>query len=146
MRPASAKPFRPQAGAAEEEHCQLAASQNSHRGVHHRGGGSRARRHRWYGGYATALVPRCVRGQDQRRDLTGRYMRGSDCSCAIGGNAACVCRRAHPARDRPRQGLNIGGERRVVGAVIGSMVANDVDDRRLRPFGVVQICQTVALT
>jgi hypothetical protein len=36
--------LRPQTRAAEEQHCRLPASQDARRGVHHPGGGSRARR------------------------------------------------------------------------------------------------------
>jgi hypothetical protein len=114
--------IRPQAHVAEEKHCRLAASQDARRGVHHPGGDSGAGRDGRYGRHTIALVPRLIRGQDQRGDLTGRCPRGCDCCCAIGGQAVCICRRPHPTRYRPCQSLDIGGERRVICAVMGSMV------------------------
>ena len=50
---------------------------------------------------------------------------------------------AHPGGGAARPAFGIGGQRRVVRAVIGRLVADDVDDRRLRAAGVVQIGQTV---
>jgi hypothetical protein len=39
--------------------------------------------------------------------------------------------------------LDVGGEGRIEMAVMGGVIADDVDDRRLRPHGVVQVRQAV---
>ena len=49
----------------------------------------------------------------------------------------------HPARDRPRQRLDVRGERRVEGQVPARVVADDVDHRRARPARVVQVGDAV---
>jgi hypothetical protein len=46
-------------------------------------------------------------------------------------------------RRRPRQSLDVRGQRRVVLPVIGRMVADDVDHARSRLVGVVNVCQPV---
>ena len=50
---------------------------------------------------------------------------------------------AHPGRGAARPALGVGGQRRVVRAVVGRLVAHDVDDRRLRAAGVVQVGEAV---
>ena len=50
---------------------------------------------------------------------------------------------AHPGRDAARPALGVGGQRRVVRAVVGRLVADDVDDRRLRAARVVQVGEAV---
>ena len=94
---------------------------------------------------AGALVPGRVGRQDQGRDLAGRGARRGDRRGAVGGDGFGIGRGAHPGR-RPvlRRAFDVGGERRVVAAMIGRVVADDVDDRRARAARVVQIGEPVA--
>ena len=48
-----------------------------------------------------------------------------------------------PGGDWPRPGLRLGGERRVERVVIGGLVADDVDDRAVRPAGVMEVGEAV---
>ena len=60
-----------------------------------------------------------------------------------GGDRCRIGRGFHPVRHRPRQPFDVGGQRRVVADVIGRMLADDVDDARMRLLGVVQIGEPV---
>ena len=94
---------------------------------------------------AVGLVPRGVGGHDQRRDLAGRR-------CARPrwrrrrrrATARALGRRAHPVRHRPRDALDVRGERRVVLEVIGRVLADDVDDAGAALLRVVQVGEPVA--
>ncbi len=89
------------------------------------------------------LVPGGVGGQDQGRDLTRRGPRGLDRGGAVGGDVLGRRRGLHPVRDRPRQPLDVGGQRSVVGDVIGGMLAHHVDHAGVRLAGVVQVGEAV---
>ena len=91
-----------------------------------------------------ALVPGGVGGQDQGRDLAGRGARRRHRRGAIGGDIGGAGRGLQPFRIGARDPLDIGVERRVVALVIGRVVADDIDDRRARAAGVVEIGQPIA--
>ncbi len=91
-----------------------------------------------------AFAPRHVGGQDQRGDLPRRARRGGDGVGGVAGDVAGAYRRAHPARDGPRHAVDVRLQRRVVLLVVGRVVADDVDERRARPAGVVQVGEPVA--
>lgn len=94
-------------------------------------------------GNAVGLVPGGIGGQDQRRDLgrsaLGRGNRGG----AIGRHRLGVRRGANPGRHRPRQTLDIRGQRCVVTDVVGRVLTDDVNDARMRLLGVVQVGKAV---
>ena len=90
-----------------------------------------------------ALVPRRVGRQDQGRDLPRRRARGGDRRGTVGRDRLRIGRGLDPARERLGRGLDVGGQRRVVAPVIGRMVADDVDHRRRRLVGVVDVGEPV---
>ncbi len=53
-------------------------------------------------------------------------------------------RRPQPFGIRPRDGFDVGSQRRIVAQMIGGMLADEVDDRHLGPAGIVQIRETIA--
>ena len=91
-----------------------------------------------------AVLPRHVRGQYQRRDLPGRLQRGGDRVRGILRQLLAGLRRMHPVRHGLGDGGDVRGERGVVLQVIGGVIADDVDDRDVAAFGVVQIREAVA--
>ena len=94
-----------------------------------------ARRRRQGRGRLAALGPRHVGREDQRRDRARRRRGGGD---RVGGVAADVggaLRERTQADTLPRHGVDVGRQRRVVLQVVGGVVADDVDDRRVRPGG-----------
>ena len=92
------------------------------------------------------LAPRHVRGENERRHLAGRPERRGNGLGRISGHGLWTRRGPHPRRDVPGNGLNIGLQLRVVLRVVGRVVADDVDDRHLRPPGVVEVGQPIAET
>ena len=92
--------------------------------------GRRLRRHRQRVGDDAALVPRRVGRQDQRGDLAGMGARGLHRDGGIGAHGGRRRGGAHPGGDAARPALGVGGQRRIVRAVIGRLVADDVDDGR----------------
>ena len=107
----------------------------------------RPRRWRRHVGQRRArFVPGGVGRQDQRRDPPRRRARFRDRFGRDGGH--CLgCRRAlHPMRHRLRQTFDIGGQRRVIGEMIGRVIADDIDHRRIAALGVVDIGETVGET
>ena len=77
------------------------------------------------------------------RDLAGGRASGPNGPGTIGGDRAGARRRVDPARHGPSEADDVGSERCVVLGVVGGVVADDVDDRRGRPPGVVQIGEAV---
>ena len=105
--------------------------------------GERLRRHRQRLGNYAALVPRGIRRQDQRCDLSGMGARGLHRHSGIGAHRGRCGGGTDPRRGAARPALGIGRQRRVVRAMVGRLVAHDVDDRRLRAPGVVQVGEPV---
>ncbi len=95
-------------------------------------------------GDLAALAPRDVGGQDQRRDLTGRTVRGGHRVGRVGADLAGLRRPADEPRHVARHRLDVGLELRVVLLVVRRVVADDVDDRRLTLARVVQVGEPVA--
>ena len=105
------------------------------------GGGRTRRRHR---GDAAGFVPGRVGG---RISVATRPRRGpglGDRPGAVAGHRGRVARGPHPVRHGSRDALDVGGERRVMGDVIGRVLAHDVDDRRVGLLRVVQVGEPVA--
>jgi hypothetical protein len=128
---------------AEEQHCRRAAPQD--RGgflqsrLRHRGRrGGLHRRH-----VGPCGVPRALLGDDQGGDLPGRAQRGTERVRHIPRGLRGCAHRAHPPRHRPRQRRDVGRERRVRSEVPAGMVADQVDDRRVRAPCVVQVGKAV---
>ena len=92
---------------------------------------------------AVGLVPGGIGRQDQGCDLRRRAFGRGDRGCAISGNGFRIRRGPHPGGHRPRQPLDVGGQRGVVADVIGRVLADDVDDAGVGLLGVVQIGQAV---
>jgi hypothetical protein len=105
--------------------------------------GRRQRRRRL--GRRCAFAPGDVRRHDQR----GRPTAGT-CGEDRGGRVAARIRRLpdgpDPPGDGPRQGLDVGGQRRVQRDVRARVLADDVDDRRPRTARVVQVGAAVGET
>ena len=101
---------------------------------------------------ATALVAataRSIRSMRCRPAGSASLIRPGGASAAATASAARapVARRLDrldPRRVHARERLDVGGERRVVLAVIGRVVADDVDDRREGAARVVQVGEAVA--
>ena len=79
-----------------------------------------------------------VRWQDQRGDCSSCGLRWSAVAC-VGGHGRGRGHAPHPARDRTGQGLNVRGERCVVGQVPAGLVADQVDDGRRARRAFVQV-------
>ncbi len=75
---------------------------------------------------------------------TGRAACGSDGVDGVGGDVLGAVRAAYEARDVAGHGLDVGLELSVVLLVVRGVVADDVDDRRVRLAGVVQVGEAVA--
>ena len=90
-----------------------------------------------------ALVPRRIARQDQRRDIRagagGRRYRLRRVSAHFGGAG----RGFHPVGDRPRDPLDIGGQRGVEGDMGDGVLAHDIDDAGPGLLGVVQVGKAV---
>ena len=129
--------------AAQHDQRGQAAAQDLRRLDHLSGVGARLRRHRQRLGDHAAVVPRRVRRQDQRGDLPRMGARGLHRDGGIGAHGRRRGGGAHPGRGAARPALGVGGQRRVIRAVVGRLVAHDVDDRRLRAARVVQVGQTI---
>ena len=143
MRPASSRPFSRSAGPVMQQHRRLAGAQRARGVLHGVFGYARARGRGRHGRGPGALVPRGVAGQNQRRDLPGRRHRGGDRGGAVGRDGHRGRRGLHPAGERLGGGLDVGGERRIVVAVIGRVIAHDVDQRGRGLHGVVDVRQPV---
>ena len=94
-------------------------------------------------GHAVGFVPRGVGRQDQGCDLRRRAARRGNGGSAVTGDRFGVRRSPNPGRHRPRQALDVGGQRRIVFDVVGGMLADDVDDAGIGLLGVVQIGKAV---
>ena len=117
------------------------------RGLDHAVGvDARAGRRRQGGGRRLGIFPGGVAGQDQSGDLTGRGLRRLDRLGAMLRNLFRAARLLDPMGHRRRVFGDIGGQRRVIFVVIGGVVADDVDDGRHRPPGVVQIGHALGQT
>ena len=92
---------------------------------------------------AVGLVPGGIGGKDQGCDLRRRAFRGGNGGGAIGRHRLGVRRGPHPGRHRPRQALDVGGQRRVVADVVGGVLADDVDDAGIGLLGVVQVGEPI---
>ena len=86
-------------------------------------------------GHDAAVEPRHVGGQDQRGDLPRRPLRRRDGLGRVRARLLGPLRRADPAGDVARHGLDVGLELRVVVRVVGRVVADDVHDRDACPCG-----------
>ena len=75
---------------------------------------------------------------------TGRTACRSDSVDGVGGHVLGPVRAADEAGDVAGNRLDVGFELSVVLLVVGGMVADDVDDRRVRLAGVVQVGEPVA--
>ena len=140
------QPVLAQRAVRHQDQRRLAALEDFRSGVDRRGGHRRALRDGADFGDAVRVVPGGVCGEDQRRDLTRRGACRGDGGRTIARDRLRIRRRAHPGRDRPRQSLDVGGERRVVIDVIGRVLADDVDDAGRGLLGVVQVGDAVAET
>ena len=94
-------------------------------------------------GRPVRLVPGGVGGEDQGRDPTRRGHRRGHGSRPVARNRARVGRGPDPIREGPRDALDVGGERCVVLLVVGRVVADDVDHRRVGAPGVVHVGEPV---
>ena len=90
-----------------------------------------------------ALVPGGVGRQDQRRDAPGAVRAACTAAAASRADLARPLRGAHPGRDAARPAFGVRGQRRVERAVIGRLVADDVDDAGAGAPRVVQVGQPV---
>jgi len=115
--------------AAQKDHRRLAALQDARGGVDRRIRDRPCRRHGRERRHAVPLVPSGIRGEDQGGDLAGRSACRRDRGSTVRGDAPRIGRGAHPTRDRPCQSLDVGSQGRVIGAVIGRVLADDVDER-----------------
>ena len=82
-----------------------------------------------------AVVPAGIGRQDQRGDLARRGARRLHRRRGIHPHGRDRLHHARPGRDAARPALGIRGQRRVERAVIGRLVADDVDDRGERRGG-----------
>ncbi|GAV33408.1 hypothetical protein ROTAS13_01063 [Roseomonas sp. TAS13] len=130
------------AAAEKDQHVPLLA-QDACGGPDGRRIGRRGRRHGQGLRHHAALVPGCVGGQDQRGDLPRRGAGGlhghRGVPPDIGGGRAG----ADPGGNGPGPAFRIGRELRVIGAVIGRLVAHDIDDAAAGAAGVVQVAESV---
>ena len=92
----------------------------------------------------TAFAPGDIGGDDQRGNLSGRCASSDDGFRRVAADFGRSARSAQPLGIGPRNGFDVGGKRRVVMQMIGRMLADQVDDRHLRPAGIVQIREAVA--
>ncbi|MNO87480.1 hypothetical protein D3C76_789020 [compost metagenome] len=90
-----------------------------------------------------ACIPADIRGQDQAGDAARCGTGSLDRRRSGGSDRSNLCSGARPDRDGTCPTFDVGGQWRVVLAVMGGVVANDVDDRRVRSSRVVQIGQAV---
>ena len=92
------------------------------------------------------LVPGGVRGQDEARHPARRAQRRRHGRGGVGGERVGAGGGAHPMAEGPRRAFDVGGQGRIEMPVMGGVVADDVDDRRLRAHGVVEVRQAVGET
>ncbi len=137
-----AEAFASQGLRAEQERRRARLAQAGGRRFHVSPGAARrgsAHRRRGTSGW----IPLTVGGDDQRGDAARRAARrgerGGEVAREIRGRNAP----AHEARDRRGQRLDVGAERRVEREVPARVVADQVDDRRARAPGVVQVGEPV---
>ena len=92
---------------------------------------------------ARRLAPGDVGRQDQGRDLPRGVTRGGDRVGGVRRHRGGARTHPHPVREGPCHRLDVGGQRRVIGMMVGGVVADDVDHRRVAAPGVVQIGEPV---
>jgi hypothetical protein len=102
-----------------------------------------ARRDRRVRPFLRNLVPGGIRGQDEAGHPAGRAQGRRHRRGAVGRERVGAGRGAYPMAEGPRRPLDVGGQGRIEMPVMGGVIADDVDDRRLRPHGVVQVRQAV---
>ena len=90
-----------------------------------------------------AFGPGGVRRQDQRRNLSRRRQRCLHRGGTVEGHLLDALAGTDPVRDRLGEALNVGCQRSVERAVVGRVLADDVDDGCLCAPRVVQIRQAV---
>jgi len=100
--------------------------------------------HRRHAGRTIGFLPGRVGRQDQGRHLPRPRRCRHHRLGTVGGNASRVPGGAHPRRHRPGNALHVGRERRVVLHVVGGVIADDINHRRVRLACVVQIGEPVA--
>ncbi len=105
--------------------------------------GLRRFRHRQRGRHRSALVPAGVGGQDQRGDRARGGARRLHRHRRVLPDRRRLGRGAHPAGDAARPALGVGGERRVVRAMVGRLVADAVHHLRVRAPPIVQVGKPV---
>jgi len=91
----------------------------------------------------TAFVPRRVGRQDQRGDLSRRGARRLNGIGGIAPHIRGVLAGAYPCRHAARKAVGISRERRIKRAVIGGLIADDVDNAASRAPRVVQVREPV---
>ena len=92
-----------------------------------------------------AVAPRHVGRQDQRGHLAGRAVAAATASAVTRHEVGRCARAGRSSRDTLRaDGLDVGLQRGVEAGVVGGVVADDVDDGRGRPPGVVEVGEPVA--
>ena len=139
------QPGGPQRASAEEERGALAAPQRLGHLVDGVGRhDARPAARPWRARARGRLRPRRVRRQDQGGHAARRTEGGGHRIGGIGGHVVGPRRRAVPPRHGAGDGRDVGLQRRVVAGVVRRVVADDVDDRRPGPPGVVQVGQPVA--
>ena len=132
-----------QRGATHEDRGLLTVLQRLRRGIDRLARDSGGCGHGKRGRGMFRLKPGSVGRQDQRCDLAGGFHRGLHGASAIGGYGFRAVRGMDPAGDGTRETHDVGGERRIVLCMVGRMVADDVDDGRLRAARIVEVRKAV---
>ena len=95
------------------------------------------RRDRQGCGNNTALVPRRIRRQDQRRDVSGRDARDLDCLRRVGTDVFRPSGDARPPGYGARKTFRVGSKQRIERLVVGRLVADDVEERHTSALCIV---------
>lgn len=145
MRPAALR-ARAQRSAAQQQRGGLAGADRPSGGAHRLDAGMRHGfindlHHR---GVGRQLGPGRVGRQDQGGDIARMAACHGDGFGGIRRHRLGRHAALDPVRHRARHAFDIAGQRRVVLHVVGGVVADDVDHRRARALGVVQVGQAVA--
>ena len=90
-----------------------------------------------------AIVPTGIGRRDQRRDLAIRGSRRLDCRGGVGADGRYRAHNTGPSRNSARPSFGVRGQWRIKRPVVARLVADDVNERRARTPGVVQIGKPV---
>jgi len=133
----------PQGAAGQHDQGGLATAQDSRCVLHRirRYLGNRQRRQR--PGNLAARIPADIRRQDQAGYASWGRAGGPHGRRGIRADGRRMRGGASPDRYGTRPAFGIGSQRRIERAVIRGLVADDVDDRRLRAACVVQVGQAI---